>query len=57
MCKLITSLYGLKHVLKQWYYKFDNVIKLIDFMSCDVDKYLLLKKLWRFIYEIGFTYG
>ena len=43
VCKLIRSLYGLKQAPKQWHEKFDNVIKLFEFMSCDSDKCLCWK--------------
>nr|GEW16325.1 zinc finger, CCHC-type [Tanacetum cinerariifolium] len=38
VCKLIKSLYGLKHTLKQWHQKFDEVVLSIGYLFDQADK-------------------
>ena len=38
VCRLVKSLYGLKHAPKHWHRKFDHVLISNGFSSNDVDK-------------------
>nr|GEV11918.1 zinc finger, CCHC-type [Tanacetum cinerariifolium] len=45
VCKLIMSLYGLKHAPKQWHQKFDEVVLSNGYLLNQADKYLT-KEFW-----------
>jgi hypothetical protein len=38
VCKLLKSLYGMKHAPKQWHEKFDKTLTSVDFVVNEADK-------------------
>ena len=42
--KLQKSLYGLKQALRQWYKKFDSIMKNNNFMRCEADHCCYIKR-------------
>ena len=49
-CRLKKSIYGLKQASREWYLKFDTIIKTFGFTENVVDKYIYVKfkgsRLW-----------
>jgi hypothetical protein len=42
-CRLKKSIYGLKQTSRQWYLKFDDVVKKFGFVENQVDNYIFVK--------------